>query len=63
MDFGKGALLWLLGVPLPIILLLALSGITEDANAAFRGASWNDILDKSVDHNSAAQIAPDIHFV
>jgi hypothetical protein len=24
MDFGKGALLWLLGVPLPIILLLAL---------------------------------------
>jgi hypothetical protein len=24
MDLGKGALLWLLGVPLPIILLLAL---------------------------------------
>jgi hypothetical protein len=24
MGFGKGALLWLLGVPLPIILLLAL---------------------------------------
>jgi hypothetical protein len=24
MDFGKGALLWLLGVPLPIIILLAL---------------------------------------
>jgi len=24
MDFGRGALLWLLGVPLPIILLLAL---------------------------------------
>jgi hypothetical protein len=24
MDFEKGALLWLLGVPLPIILLLAL---------------------------------------
>jgi hypothetical protein len=24
MDFGKGALLWLIGVPLPIILLLAL---------------------------------------
>jgi hypothetical protein len=24
MTFGKGALLWLLGVPLPIILLLAL---------------------------------------
>jgi len=23
MGFGKGALLWLLGVPLPIILLLA----------------------------------------
>jgi hypothetical protein len=24
MDFGKGAILWLLGVPLPIILLIAL---------------------------------------
>jgi len=24
MGFGKGALLWLIGVPLPIILLLAL---------------------------------------
>jgi hypothetical protein len=24
MTFGKGALLWLVGVPLPIILLLAL---------------------------------------
>jgi hypothetical protein len=24
MGFGKGALLWLLGIPLPIILLLAL---------------------------------------
>ena len=24
MTFGKGALLWLIGVPLPIILLLAL---------------------------------------
>jgi len=24
MDLGKGALLWLLGIPLPIILLLAL---------------------------------------
>jgi hypothetical protein len=24
MDFAKGALLWLLGVPLPIILLIAL---------------------------------------
>ena len=24
MGFGKGALLWLLGVPLPVILLLAL---------------------------------------
>jgi hypothetical protein len=24
MDFGKGALLWLLGVPLPTILFLAL---------------------------------------
>jgi hypothetical protein len=24
MDFGRGLLLWLLGVPLPIILLLAL---------------------------------------
>jgi hypothetical protein len=24
MDLGRGALLWLLGVPLPIILLLAL---------------------------------------
>jgi hypothetical protein len=24
MTFGKGALLWLLGIPLPIILLLAL---------------------------------------
>jgi hypothetical protein len=24
MGFGRGALLWLLGVPLPIILLLAL---------------------------------------
>lgn len=24
MGFGKGALLWLLGVPLPIILLLAI---------------------------------------
>jgi hypothetical protein len=24
MTFGRGALLWLLGVPLPIILLLAL---------------------------------------
>jgi len=24
MDFGKGALLWLLGVPLPVILLIAL---------------------------------------
>jgi hypothetical protein len=24
MSFGKGALLWLLGIPLPIILLLAL---------------------------------------
>jgi hypothetical protein len=24
MDFTKGALLWLLGVPLPIILLIAL---------------------------------------
>jgi hypothetical protein len=23
MSFGKGALLWLLGIPLPIILLLA----------------------------------------
>jgi hypothetical protein len=23
MSFGKGALLWLIGVPLPIILLLA----------------------------------------
>jgi hypothetical protein len=26
MTFGKGALLWLLGIPLPIILLLALFG-------------------------------------
>ena len=24
MTFGKGALLWLVGIPLPIILLLAL---------------------------------------
>ena len=24
MNFGKGALLWLIGIPLPIILLLAL---------------------------------------
>ena len=24
MNFGRGALLWLLGVPIPIILLLAL---------------------------------------
>jgi hypothetical protein len=24
MSFGKGALLWLIGIPLPIILLLAL---------------------------------------
>jgi hypothetical protein len=24
MDFGRGALLWLLGVPLPIVILLAL---------------------------------------
>jgi hypothetical protein len=24
MGFGRGALLWLLGVPLPIILILAL---------------------------------------
>ena len=24
MDFAKGALLWLLGVPLPIVILLAL---------------------------------------
>jgi hypothetical protein len=24
MGFGKGALLWLLGIPLPIIILLAL---------------------------------------
>lgn len=24
MGFGKGALLWMLGIPLPIILLLAL---------------------------------------
>jgi hypothetical protein len=24
MNFGSGALLWLLGVPLPIIILLAL---------------------------------------
>jgi hypothetical protein len=24
MDFTKGALLWLIGVPLPVILLLAL---------------------------------------
>jgi hypothetical protein len=24
MSFGKGALLWLLGIPLPIILLIAL---------------------------------------
>jgi len=24
MTFGRGALLWLIGVPLPIILLLAL---------------------------------------
>jgi hypothetical protein len=23
MSFGKGALLWLIGIPLPIILLLA----------------------------------------
>jgi len=23
MSFGKGALLWLIGVPLPIVLLLA----------------------------------------
>jgi len=24
MGFGKGALLWMLGIPLPILLLLAL---------------------------------------
>jgi hypothetical protein len=24
MSFGRGALLWILGIPLPIILLLAL---------------------------------------
>jgi hypothetical protein len=24
MGFGRGALLWLLGIPLPIVLLLAL---------------------------------------
>jgi hypothetical protein len=24
MTFGKGALLWLIGIPLPIIILLAL---------------------------------------
>jgi len=24
MGFGKGALLWMLGIPLPIVLLLAL---------------------------------------
>jgi len=24
MSFGKGALLWLVGIPLPIIILLAL---------------------------------------
>ena len=29
MDFTRGALLWLLGVPLPIILLIALFGIAE----------------------------------
>jgi hypothetical protein len=27
MGFGRGALLWLLGVPLPIIILLHCSGI------------------------------------
>ncbi len=26
MDFGRGLILWLLGVPLPILLLLALFG-------------------------------------
>jgi hypothetical protein len=30
MGFGRGALLWLLGIPLPIILLLALFGSTEE---------------------------------
>ena len=30
MGFGRGALLWLLGVPLPIIILLLCSGITEE---------------------------------
>jgi hypothetical protein len=24
MDFGRGLLLWILGIPLPVILLLAL---------------------------------------
>ena len=27
MSFGKGALLWLIGIPLPIILLIALTGV------------------------------------
>ena len=34
MDFGRGALLWLLGVPLPIILLLAARRTVADHPAA-----------------------------
>ena len=29
MGFGRGALLWLLGVPLPIVILLALFWLTR----------------------------------
>jgi hypothetical protein len=35
-GFGRGALLWLLGIPLPIILLLALFCITEQSQAKIR---------------------------
>jgi len=34
MGFGRGALLWLLGVPLPVIILLALF---------WRWPSWHDL--------------------
>ena len=43
MGFGRGLLLWILGIPLPIIILLALFGTsTEWRRAASRFVS--DVL-------------------
>jgi hypothetical protein len=43
MGFGKGALLWLIGIPLPIILLLAVFMHHQPSVLMFRQAGCRHV--------------------